>query len=346
MKFLKTKIVLIFLILLNSCSKEETLIENGILSRYFYVVFKYNPQKIQLLELPSGKILDEDVFYTANGKSLDFVTQIAEFRGYIYFIQPKIYKVTIAKAENLKVVAELDWGQEKITPSSIAFINATTGFISFSDTGVVKVLDLLNFNTPFSITTSFKLSVLDIYQHYVLGLSSLDGNLVVLDSRTYSVDKNQSVGDFPLTLSSSLELNKVYILIAGKGKFDSTQQKTPAKLVVLDVPNFTKTTEVELNVGDTDSKSIVPTGIVVSGRYFGYVSTLSGLLRFSLVNPSQFQRYIAGEFFNMQYDYKRDEIIALSKVGNTTIIYLINPNNAGIKSKFTINDELTLVFPK
>ncbi len=346
MKCSKIEIVLVLLIMLNSCSKEEAVIENETPGRYFYVVSKYNPQKIQLMELPSGKVLDEDVFYAANGKSLDFVTQMAEFRGYIYLLQPNYHKITIVKAENLKIVAELDWMQEKITPSSIAFVNATTGFISFADTGIVKVLDLLNFKTPFSIITNFKLSFLDNFQHYVIALSPSDGNLVVLDSRTYSVVKSQSVGDFPLALSSSFELNKVFILVAGKGKFDSTQQKTPAKLVILDVANFTKDSEVELSVGKINSDSLVPTGIVVSGRFFGYISTLSGLLRFSLANPSQFQRYIAGEFFNIFYDYKRDEIIALSRAGSTTSLYLINPINAAIKSKFTINNELILVFPK
>lgn len=337
---------MVLFVFLNSCSKEEELIESKIPSRFFYVVSKSNPEKLQLLELPSGNILDEDAFYTANGKSLGSVTRIAEFRGYIYFIQPKLHKITIVNAENLKIITELDWEQQQITPSSIAFVNATTGFISFSDTGIVKVLDLLNFTTPFTINTNFKLSSLENFQYYILGLSALDGNFVALDSRTYSVEKSLVVGDVPIALSSSLELNKLFILAAGKGKFDTTLEKTAAKLVVLNASDFSKSAEVELSAGNVDPISLVPTGIVVSGRYFGFISTLSGLLRFSLSNPSQFQRYIAGEFFNIFYDYKRDEIVALSRAGNATLLYLLNPTNAAIKYKFTDNNELILVFPK
>ncbi|MCX7908505.1 MAG: hypothetical protein N2560_03195 [Ignavibacteria bacterium] len=337
---------LVFFVLLFSCSKDETLLEGETPPKFAYIVTKDKPNSLQLVEFPLLKVIDEDIFFSVNKKRLDEISQIVEYRGFIYIFQKNSCKITIATSDSLKFVAELEWKAENYKPSSIAFVNATTGFISFQDSSLIYVLDLTNFKVARKINTNFPISFLDNVNFYVLGLSFYSGNLTILDSRTYSVLNEVFIGDNPLAYGFSAEKNSIFILCVGKGKLDTNQTKTNAKLIVLNYPNFSKISEADLNIGSISAQTIVPTGIVVHGKYYGLISTLSGLLRFSVSNPKQVQRYIVGEFHNIFYDYKRDQIIALSKASTTTTIYYINPNNSAIVSKMTLNKDILLVFPK
>lgn len=342
----KTILILLFLLFLISCKKEEALLGVDNPSKYFYLVTSNQPNSLKLLEIPSLKIIEEDLFFNVNKSKLSDISQIAEFRGYLYFFQRDHYKITVTTSDSLKFVQELDWQNSKLKPASIAFVNATTAFISFYDTALVAVLDLTNFNVSKEIYTSVSISYLDNVGNLVVGLSSKTGKLVVIDSRTYSEVKTIFVGDNPISFAANPEKNLLYVLCQGKGKTDTLITKTNAKLVTVSLPEFNIVLQTDITIGAVSSQNLVPTGISISNRYFGYISSLSGFLRFNLSNPTQVQRYIAGEFYNLLYNYKRDEVVALSKSGSSSVIYIINPNNSAVLGKYTFNNEILLIFPK
>lgn len=329
-----------------SCKKEEPLLEGETPPKYFYLVTGDRPNSMKLYELQSQKVESEDIFYSINKFQLEPISQIVEFRGFIYIFQKDSYKITIASADSLKFIKNLDWEATKHKPSSISFANATTGFISFEDTAIISVLDLTNFKIARDIPVKSPITFLDNVEQYILGLSSSNGEAIIIDSRTYSVVKTFWIGDHPLSSSFSTYIKTEYILCAGKGKFDSASTRSSAKLLSFGFPDFNKLAEIDINIGSITASTVVPTAIVAYGKYFGYISTLSGLLRFSLSNPSQIQRFIAGEFYNLLLDYKRELLMALSKSGNQTNLYILNPLNSAVISKHLINQEVLLAFPK
>lgn len=337
---------IIFFSIFFSCKKEESILEGETPPRYFYIVTSDQPNSVKLFEFPSKNIIDEDVYFSRNGSKLDDISQIIEYRGYVYLLQKKSFKISIVTADSFKLVAELDWKTHQLEPSSISFVNATTAFISFQDTALVSVLDLTNFKLAKNINVASPIYYLDNASFYVLGLSLQSGDLIVIDSRTYTISNTINAGDRPLALAFNQERSEIFVLCVGKGKIDTSNYKTNAKLIAYKFPDFSKFLETDIIVGSINAQTIIPTGIVVPGRYYGIITTLSGFLRFSLTNPKLIQRYIVGEFFNLLYDYKRDQIIAISKSGNISTIYLINPTNTYVISKIIFNKDISLIFPK
>jgi hypothetical protein len=346
MRMINLGLFVAFILLAFSCSKEEKILEGETPPRYFFVVFANEPAALQLVEAQSSKIIDPDAFYSANAKRLDKITQIVEFRDLLYIFQSKSHKITIATRDSLKVIKELTWSDSEIMPSSIAFPNATTGFVSFADTSIIAVLDLTNFVVARYIKVEAPVTFLENADYYILGVSPANGTLIIIDSRTYSVITSKPIGDYPFSLGYNSFRNTVYTICMGNGKIDTSVEKSPAKLVAITYPDFNISSQTELNIGSISSKTLIPSGLSVPGKYFGFISTLSGLLRFSLTNPSQIQRYIAGEFTNIMYDYRKDQVLALSRSGDQTLLYVINPNDASIISKYTFNRRISLVFPR
>jgi hypothetical protein len=345
MKLLSSVFWVFIIFLVFGCKKEESLIEGESPPQYFYIVTGDQPNTIKLFELNSKKVEVEDVFYLKNKIKLDQISQIVEYRGILYIFQKETYRITIAYADSLIFIKNLDWSNEKRKPSSIAFANATTGFISFENDSIVSVLDLTNFQVAREVTTKSPISYLENVEQYIIGLSISTGLATIIDSRTFSVERAFWVGDSPLSCAYSSNRNTVFILCAGKGKYDSSQVKTKAKIITLSFPDFNKALEVDLNIGSTSANDLVPTGLTVYGKYFGFISTFSGLLRFSLSNPSQIQRYVAGEFYNLVLDSKKETLIALARSDGQTNFFLINPVNSAIISKHLINSNILLVFP-
>ncbi|MGB9770784.1 MAG: YncE family protein [Candidatus Kapaibacteriota bacterium] len=344
-KFIKFAILLPIILLLG-CKKEEAILESETPPKYFYLVTIDQPNALKLFNLLNLKIENEDVFYSVNKAKLGEISQITEYRGFIYIFQKNAHRLTIVSADDLLLLKNLEWNEDSRQPSSITFANATTGFISFSDTSLVEVLDLTNFQIAQKIPTPSPISFLESVEQYVVGLSPLANEITIIDSRTYSVVKTIKTSDYPFSANYNPDKKTLFVLCAGEGKFDSTKPKTPSKIGLYEPPNFTNIIETIINIGSISSTEIVPTGIVSYGKYFGYIPTLSGLLRFSLSNPNQIQRYIAGEFYFSMLDFKREWLIALSKSNDQTYLYLINPLNAAVISRHLINQAVLLAFPK
>lgn len=338
---------LIFLLFLFACKNKENIIESEIPPQKWIFVSEENPNSLQTLELPSIKVNNEDLFFLANNKKLDEIDQIVEFRNLMFIFQSNSYKITIVSSDSFKIVAELDWIAKKKKPSSIAFTNATTAFISFSNDSTLQVLDLTNFFLARVINVPEPIIRLECIEYYIVGISFNNGKLIVVDSRTFSLVQQLELPEHPIDISIHPLKEFIYVLCLGKGKLDSTEVKTLSKLISITYPEFTILHTKEISLPNINSVEILTNALEVAGKFFGFISSNYGLIRFSVANPDQIQKYIAGNFISLTYIYKIDRLMAIErKSSNQFLVYLINPQNAAIDEKYIINFPLRLLLPK
>ncbi|MCX7880757.1 MAG: hypothetical protein N2517_08860 [Ignavibacteria bacterium] len=335
-----------FCILITNCTRTEDILGEEEIARVFLIVKQNEPDKIKLLEFPSLKIIDDDYFYSVNNYRISESTQIAEFREFIFLFQSGSHKIIIVESKSFRAIKEIDWSSQKRYPSSIAFPNATSAFISFSNDTNIAVLDLTNLGIAREISLNYQTEKLNSALNYVVALHFKENKMSIIDTRTYSVVKVLDVSDRPFDVEIHPENNSIYVLSLGKGKIDTLEPKTEAKISIFRFPNFDLETIFPINLGNISAINIVPTGLVVSNKFFGFISTNLGLLRFSLNSPYNLQRFIAGSFTNLSYNYKGDEIISVENKGASTVIFLIDGQRATVKGKYTLNFILKLIFPK
>jgi len=331
----------------SSCKKEEGIIESELPAKTLFVVTKDNPNSLQIVEIPSLKLNTDDAFFLSNGKKLNEISQIVVYRNLMFIFQSKSHKITICSYDSLRFEAELDWSANSKVPSSIAFPNATTGFISFANDSILEVLDLSNFQIARKIKIPSPIVHLECVDYYVIGVSLNPGKFFVFDSRTFSFVKQLDVPDYPVDISVHPLKESVFVLCMGKGKFDSAEAKTTSKLLIISYPSFNVSLTKELTIPNVNSLDLLTNGLEVAGRYFGFISSNFGLLRFSVTNPDQIQKYIAGSFSGLSYNNKIDQIMALEeKSPNVFILYFLNPINASIQGKYVLNFPVRLLLPR
>lgn len=345
MKAIQIKLMFpIFLFFLAGCGKENVL-EGDYPPRQFLIVTDDQPDKLQLFEFPSNTIIDNDIIFTKNQQNVGNVSAIAEFRENLFILQQENYKVTITD-KSLKILSQLDFSSQQLKPSSICFPNATTSFVSFGNDPLLMVLDLTNFTIAREIKIQYKTTKLIASGYYIFALHFYDSKLSIIDTRDYSLVKTINLSDYPQDFDLNPDGSLLYVLCLGQGKIDTKETPSPAKLFTINTTDFSITKEVILNLGSLQATSLFTTGIVIASKYFGYISSKTALLRFSAINPAQFQKSISGNFTSVIYNYKKDELLAIETKNNQSILYIINSTNASIISRITFEKTLKILMPR
>lgn len=327
-----------------SCRKENTFYDIPPSNRYFYFVTNEEPNKIGLFEIPLNSVVDNDLYFKANGENLDTILQILEFRGAFFLLQSYSNKITICNTSTLSKIAEISFANK--TPIGVAFPNATTAFVSFNNSSTIDVIDLTNLQIARSINVPFNSGKVIAVLFYVFVLHPSSNAVSVIDSRTFSVVRTFSMPDVPIDIETNPSYDHVYILCVGKGKIDTSTSKTSAQLVTVSLNNFENQKYYEISVGGITSTEVVPFGLSIPNKYFGFIATEKGLLRFSLTNPNQFQKVLSGIFYSVNYNNKADELIAFETKSNQTDVYFINPLAFSIKNKFLFAKNILFFLPR
>ncbi|MGQ9819668.1 MAG: YncE family protein [Candidatus Kapaibacteriales bacterium] len=327
-----------------SCRREETLYEAPSFPRYFYFVSIQKPNNIQLIELPSIKIIDDNAYFNANNEDLDTIAQIVEFRELLFILQAGSSKISIVNSRSMSKVAEIKFVNKN--PIGIAFPNSTTAFVSFSNQPYLDVIDLTNYKIARTIPIPFNSGKVISIGFYVFILHPYNNSMTIVDSRTFSIVQTLSLPDLPIDIETNPSLDLVFVLNIGNGKIDTTQTKTSAKISIIPISNLTHRDDYEINIGAIKSIDVFPLGLSIPNKHYGYVATKQGLLRFYLANPSQFQKLLSGDFISINYSYKSNELIGLESKNEQTIIYFANPTSFSVTAKFIFDQKIFIFIPK
>jgi YVTN family beta-propeller protein len=311
MKFLSVLILLCFFLFL-SCSQEERVIDQSNPNWKTLISTADVNNSVKLIEQPTGKIIQEDIFLEANGELLGSkVKKMTEFQKKIFLFLPEIYKIEIVDKDNFKRLSTLDFSSEKKSPTGICFANATTAYIAFGNDSTVDVLDLTNFKIARTIKVGIEPFSIVNSGNQIFVANKLDNTLSVIDSRTNEVTHTINVPQVPLFLDVSTDGARVVLISSGTGKYDAAETKSPAYITLIDVATKQILKSKELGRTGINPIEQIPTALASTVSNSGFVTTNEFLIRINTLNGDEITNLGKGNHLTLSYNYKRDELIII-----------------------------------
>ncbi|MEZ4725060.1 MAG: hypothetical protein R2863_10440 [Candidatus Kapaibacterium sp.] len=306
------KIVLILILLLGliSCGKEERLIDNSVVSLSLYlsdsIANDFSIYHYPSLELSKANLLAE-AGITLNSP----ISNIREFQKRIYILVPGDDKMIVfdAVADTLLAVNDFPFNSG---PFDINFANVVDGFVMFKYAPYIINYDLVYNKSARTIDgRSLVTSMID-FGNYSFLTESQSLSVSILDNRNYRNDGFIEVSGIPI-LSAITDQSELFIVSKGYTKLnaENNEETVPSQIHFID-PN-SRTIRFTRKMGDNiiNANEVIPTDLATTPLGYAYVSTNKGLLRFDTRNNGGLIDVSKRIFSQLEFNAQRNGIYLL-----------------------------------
>lgn len=330
MKLYHIPLSLCLLALLAACQPEEVTI-NQPYNDWKLLAVTTAPPQLAVIDQPENRVLQKDAYEASNGSPLaDSVASVVAFRDTLYLFMPQKYTVeVVARFANYKRVATLDFSEQQLMPVGIAFPNATTGYIAFSNANSVGVIDITQL--PTNNMDNIFITTIPVGNHPVsiaaLGNKVLtanrdDNTVSIIDSRTNTVAKTLPVHAAPLFIRTDADGEEAVLISAGAGKLAVDDPKTSCKAQFIGAASLDITRSFTLYDRAKDSLDVVPLGLTISRDEFAFIPTQTALLALSTRERQTSMRSLERkEYHATFYNPLRNEVLALNTADSRVTVF-------------------------
>lgn len=330
---MKYSLVLVLLcgLVLAACKPEEITINSPYVNWKLLAVTGDDPGRLAVIDQPENSVLQPDAYQAANGSPLPGrITHMVAFRDTLYLFIPEQRTIEIvSRFGSYKRVATLNFTDEDMIPADIAFPNATTGYIAFSNKDAVGVIDLTQLHT--GEQDRIFISTIPVGRHpssiaalgnKILTANRDDNTVSVIDSRTNDVVKTLPVHDVPLFIRTDADGTEALLVSAGAGKLESGEGMTTARAQFIDAEELVVDRSFTLYDRPADSLDAIPAGLVISQDEFAFIPLQTALVVLNTrKNQSSLRSIDRKQYGSVSFNRPRNEIIALEATGNRVTIF-------------------------
>lgn len=330
MKLYHILLAFALLAVLTACQPEEITV-NQPYNDWKLLAITHEPAQLTIIDQPENRILQQDAYAAANGTPLpDSVASAVAFRDTLYLFMPQRYTIeVVARFAGYKRVTTLDFSDKKLMPTSIAFPNATTGYIAFSNANAVGVIDITQLptgdmkkifiatipvgGTPVSITA---------LGNKLLTANRDDNTVSVIDSRTNQVVKTLFVHAAPLFIQTDADGNEAVLLSAGAGKFSDDGPQTACQAQFINATSLAVVRSFTVFDRAQDSLGVVPTGLVITRDEYAFIPVQTALIALNTRERQNSMRSLdRKEYHSVFHNPLRNEVIALNAADRRTTLF-------------------------
>lgn len=300
---------------------------------------------LRVVDLADGSIVYQDVLSEVAGvKANSKITRIKEFGGAFFICVPDDYKIYSIDKQTFELLDEIDFSEEELTPHSICFPNSSNAYVACSNSNVVKVYDLKN--RELARTIEVRDAPVDIagVGNQVYTANRDDNTLSIIDTREHKQVALMPVSDAPYFLETAPQREKIIAVSLGAGKIDTNDQKTAAKMYLIDYSNRTIVSEKEIGFEPTfDPKEVTPFGIAVTRLEQVYFPTDMALFKTDAFSAQYVGLMNRFDYRSASYSYSKDKLILLKNMDNNMSIVVADPAGAKEESSRSIDFEAYLI---
>ncbi len=346
MKKIIVFISLILSLILASCSGKEQLIDNYKDTWNFVATTDSVTPSLMLVQMPGDSVINGDVFLSANGEALSGkVQRIVEFQNLLYLFIPSKYIIVVISSTDFKRVATIDFSASGMEPSDICFPNATTAFVAHGKDTSVSVVDITVFKVARTIKVGLNPVSITCSGNQIYVANRGDNTISILDSRDNSQKTVIPVSAAPSYVDMTSDGTKLIVISLGAGKLGGTEQKTAATVSIIDTAS--KAVEKTIDMGYTTTSSVdqLPRGLTVTGIDWAYVPCTDNVLDFDARFGNQMFLAMPGNYFNVLYNPKRNELLMVQETDSGDELQVIDPDQGGILSRYSFTKKVNLVLP-
>ncbi len=315
--------------LLISCSKEK-LINEGSTDRDIIAATYDGNSHLARYKFPTGTKISDDLFYQSNHSyiSANKVANIRLFLKYIFLCVPDDYKIYIIDKNNFTSVATIDFSQEQLMPTDIAFANATEGYAIFKNTPKVALIDVYYFKLAKMIDVKDIASSISAVGNQIFVAIPLQNDVSIIDSRIHDVVQDISVDNRPYLLYPNIDGKDMNVVTAGFGKIPGDPNNALSKptLNIIDVQSRSIASSNLIDPPKADLTQELPSSFIVTNNDWGFLITQNYLIRIDTRNPQYAIRIEQYTYGGLYHNNIYNELYVLdNKDANTSVIRALDP---------------------
>ena len=329
-----------------SCSKESKEINSYDDAARGLVVAGANHTELKIIDALTGSVSTEDVFLSANGKSLNSeIVRIAEYRDVLYIFQPEEYRIVAISAIDFKQIAIIDFSSKGYKPLDICFANATDSYIVFSNAAKVCLMDLTNYAIAREIDLPANANSITVSGNQVFLACTAANKISVIDTRTNQRTHDLNTDANPLYVGVRYNGKECVAISAGTGKIDTNETKTAAACNYYDVDTKANTGRVEVGSTAAPATKFYPKGLVVTSKDWAFVPGQTHFLRADIKGKKRVSVIGKYVYNSIYYDIVRGEIIAIKELNGVLNADFCDPTTGSKKRTITLPNNTSVYHP-
>jgi DNA-binding beta-propeller fold protein YncE len=303
------------------------------------------PSRLAIFNQPSNTVADNNAFSVLGANGIGGrVSKIVTFRENIYVLLPDERKIEVLSSATYRRVATLDFSASGRVPADIAFANATTGYIAFSEGSNVGVLDITVFRVVADINVGQWPVDLETQGNVIYCALQRENAIAIIDSRSNSVTARIPVPPAPTFMGVSVNGRTLVVVSAGGGKFDNSP-RSAGRVAFVDIVSRSIRSQAVLT-NTADSTSDVPRGFAITELDFAFVPMNSTLLRLDTRNFVRSTIANNVKYRNVSYNPIRGELLLTSVDSTGASCLVADPQTAEAKSTIKLPFQATYVMSR
>jgi hypothetical protein len=301
-------------------------------------------QSSRLVQLsqPNNNIINQNLFLNADsmrgigGRISKIAFPTGSFREYVFVILPDQRRIDVLSSTTYRRVARLDFSAQNRIPADIIAVNATSGYIAFSNTSVLGVVDFTNFTVPRDIPIGRSPVALDVLGNQVFCAVRDENIVAVVDTRltgAAAVTARIPVPTAPEYIRLTPNGSELVVISQG-----GTNPRTAARASLISVQERRVSREATLFVNPTDSLTERAHGLVVTEREFAFIPMNNTLLRFDIRSLAR-ATIADGVYRAISYNPIRAEVVFAdsARPATCTILNALNDSTKAILRLESVN---------
>lgn len=339
-------LLLLFVIVINSCKQEEVFVDNTNSSFNVIVGIGGSSPKLSIYSFPEGKLVKDNILGIINSKIISSkITKILLFQDNYYLIMPLSQKIEVIAKKDYAPVTTYDFSSINLTPTDICFPNATDAYVAMKDSNMIALLDI-HFNKYVkTIQVGKNPSAIAASGNQVYVANKGSNNVTVIDlSLNKGVVATIDVAPNP-NLIGFTAANDVYVISIGNGKID-TLTKSASKITFINPLTRQVTNSLELGVGTSSpATSLIPLNIASSNKTYGYLPMSEALFRIDLKYKDKVKLISKINYDNVCFYFANRSVILFKKSIGSTNFTIADEINVEVLNTFIINEEIDSILP-
>jgi DNA-binding beta-propeller fold protein YncE len=303
----------------NSCVPREIVI-NPPESDWQLLALSPEPQsRLVVFNQPANTLANNNLFAVLGASGIGGrVSKIVPFREHIYVFLPEQRRIEVLSSATYMRRTTLDFSQADRIPSDIVFANATTGYIAFSNTSVVSVLDITVFRVVSDIQVGQGPVELEVQENQIYCALQRDNALAIIDSRLNAVTARLPMPTAPTFLGLTPNGRFLMVVSAGAGKFDNAP-RTVGRVTFVELATRRVVSQSPLST-TLDSLTDTPRGLAITERDFAFIPLNNTLIRFETrrYTPSLVRTNV--QFRTITYNPVRAELLLLDSARSGCVV--------------------------
>jgi len=205
------------------------------------------------------------------------------------------------------------------------------------------LLDIKYYKTAKTIYTGSNPVSITYANNYIFTANVNSHTVSMLEAREHYKVMDFPIEHYPVYTASIPYNNNIVVVTAGKGKIDTTQEKTNAMIYIINPQSKSVIYSAPIEYSAVKAIDVIPNGLVVSDKNMMFISSQAALFYLNATSPSNPMIVKKEAYKSVSFNPFMSELILIKNINNAPSAHTgSNTNGKTLSDLFLPNNYVTL----